>query len=119
MAPTFCNAAAEARIAVKPSLLNFFFVVKANLHKVSICKQLANLLVRQPYIDVCLQTKSKQFIVLNVCAVILGKLVPVDPIISAAPHCQDSIGANMLFQLLLQQAVITGPVTYQDVAMKK
>jgi hypothetical protein len=40
MAPTLCKAAADAWMAAKASLLNFFFVVMANLHKVFIHKQL-------------------------------------------------------------------------------
>ncbi len=59
MAPTFCNAAAEAWIAAKASLLNFCFVVMANLHKVSINKQLPNLMLNQPRITVGQQSKSK------------------------------------------------------------
>src|SRR3990167_8462710 len=80
IAPTRCNADAEAWIASKASLLNLRFVVMAYLHKVLAAQQVGNLHIGQARIGLGQRLEGHQFIVLDVVPVLLGKQVLIHPI---------------------------------------
>src|ERR1700693_3920378 len=84
IAPTLYIAEAEEWIASKASLLNLPLAVMANLHPISIPKQLVHLLSCQTSVCLHQPAEAGQLIVLNVCPILLCKQILIDPEVSGS-----------------------------------